>query len=348
MSKTILVTGGAGFIGSNYCRYVLQHHPDYRVIVLDALTYAGNLSTLADIQQSVDRTDRFRFYPGRIQDETVVNGLLRSERVDYIVNCAAESHNDRSLLEPGSFIQTDVYGVFILLDAAKRHGIERILHVSTDEVYGTADTGRFTEQSPLAPNTPYAASKAGGELQARAHRVAYGTPVLVTRCGNNFGPYQYPEKLLPFFITRLIDRKKVPLYGTGEQVRDWIFVMDHCSGIDFVLHHGTPGEVYNIGADCERTNLEVTHRLLQLLDRPETLIRPIPDPRGAAHDRRYSVDASRLRSLGWRPTHPFDTALEQTVRWYVEHQTWWREIVARPDYQAFLQRFYGPYLGEDL
>lgn len=348
MSRTVLVTGGAGFIGSNYCRYVLQNHPDYRVVVLDALTYAGNLSTFADIQQHEEWKSRFRFYPGKIQDETVVNGILQAEKIDYIVNFAAESHNDRSLLEPGSFIQTDVYGVFVLLDAAKRHNIERILHVSTDEVYGTTDTGSFTEQSPLEPNTPYSASKAGGEMQARAHRIAYGTPVVITRCGNNFGPYQYPEKLLPFFITRLMDDKKVPLYGAGDQVRDWVYVMDHCSGIDFVLHNGTLGEAYNVGSDCERTNLEVTHRLLQLLNKPETLIKSIADPRGASHDRRYSIDASKLRAMGWKPAHEFEAALEQTVRWYVDNQAWWQEIVAKPDYQAFLKRFYGPYLGEDL
>lgn len=346
--KTVLITGGAGFIGSNYCRYVLQHHPDYRVVVLDALTYAGNLSTLHDIQSRPDWAARFCFYPGKIQDETVVNGIFQCEKIDFVVNFAAESHNDRSLLEPGSFIQTDVYGVFILLDAVKRHGVERVCHISTDEVYGTIDDGQFTEQSPLEPNTPYSASKAGGEMQARAHRIAYGTPVVVTRCGNNFGPYQYPEKLLPFFVTRLIDHRKVPLYGTGEQVRDWVYVMDHCSGIDFVLHHGVTGEAYNIGSDCERTNLDITHRLLKLLDKPESLIKSIADPRGGAHDRRYSIDASKLRALGWKPAYDFEAALEQTVCWYVENQGWWRDIVAKPDYQAFLRRFYGPYLGEDL
>ena len=344
----MLVTGGAGFIGSNYCRYALQHHPDYRIVVLDALTYAGNISTMADMADNPATRDRFRFYPGKIQDETVVDGILKAEKVDFIVNFAAESHNDRSILDSGSFIQTDVYGVFVLLDATRRHSVERLLHVSTDEVYGSITDGRFTEAHPLEPNTPYSASKAGGELQVRAHRITYGTPALVKRCSNNFGPFQYPEKLIPFFVTRLIDRKKAPLYGAGQQVRDWIYVMDHCSGIDFALHNGELGEVYNIGSDCERPNVEIAHRLLQLLDRPESLIKRIEDPRGGAHDARYSIDASRLRALGWRPEFDFDEALERTVRWYLDNESWWRAIVANPDYRAFVQRFYGKYLQEDL
>ncbi len=348
MSETLLVTGGAGFIGSSYCRYTLAKYPHVRVVVLDALTYAGNLSTLADIEANPDFAPRFRFYPGKIQDETVVNGIIEAEGITHIVNFAAESHNDRSILDPGSFIQTDVYGVYVLLDAARKHGIERILHVSTDEVYGTIDTGQFTEQSPIEPNTPYSASKAGGELQCRAHWHTYQTPVVVTRCSNNFGPFQYPEKLLPFFVSRLIDHRPVPLYGSGQQVRDWIYVLDHCSGIDYTLRYGTLGEAYNIGSDGEQTNLAITHRLLRLLDRPETLIRHIGDPRGGAHDRRYSVDASKLRAIGWQPQHSFEEALETTVRWYVEHQDWWRPIVARPDYQTFIQRYYGPYLGAEL
>ena len=347
-SKTILVTGGAGFIGSNYCRYTLKNHPDYRVIALDALTYAGNLSTMADMQNDPATRDRFRFYPGKIQDETVVNGIIKAEKIDYIINFAAESHNDRSILEPGSFIQTDVYGVFTLLDATRHHNVDKFVHISTDEVYGTIDDGQFTEQSPIEPNTPYSASKAGGEMQVRAHRVTYDTPALVTRCGNNFGPFQYPEKLIPFFVTRLIDDKKVPLYGTGQQVRDWVYVMDHCSGIDHVLHHGALGEAYNIGTDGECTNLEITHRLLELLGKPESLIKRIGDPRGGAHDKRYSINADKLKSLGWKPAYDFDKALEQTVQWYIENQTWWRDIIATSDYQAFVQRFYGKYLGEDL
>lgn len=348
MSKTVLVTGGAGFIGSNYCRYVLQNRPDYRVVILDALTYAGNLSTIADMQTNPATSGRIKFYPGKIQDEVVVNGVIEAEKVDYIVNFAAESHNDKSILEPGSFIQTDVYGVFVLLDATKRHNLERMLHVSTDEVYGTIDNGQFTEKSPIEPNTPYSASKAGGEMQVRAHVITYGTPALTTRCGNNYGAYQYPEKLIPFFVTRLIDDKKVPLYGAGNQVRDWVYVFDHCAGIDRVLHDGKIGEAYNIGSEGERTNLEITYALLRLLGKPESLVKHIPDPRGGAHDKRYSVNADKLRALGWKPAYDFEETLERTVRWYVENQGWWREITAKPDYQAFIARFYGRYLGEDL
>ena len=721
--KTVLVTGGAGFIGSNYCRYALQKHPNYRVIVVDALTYAGNLSTIADMRHNPETADRFRFYPGKIQDDTVINGIIKAEKVDYIINFAAESHNDRSILEPGSFIQTDVYGVFTLLDATKQNNVDKLLHVScydeqtraltksgfktfdeinvgdkvlslnaetgfveektvekvivqdydgdmihfksnmvdllvtpnhrmfyeaaatpnrirvdaaedvshktnvylprgkwcaeasetvcipglgelpaedvfylagvfigdgflarqeqhranktglarpeylkkardsagrfynpgkigteefttitchriffdipladkarkrleitlcnlgiswsahkgkagehiyfsskewsnffaqfghgaaekhipawmlehdaetlrclfdglidsdghyrgknklpcystcstrlvenlceigfklgylpryslrrdvnaqmatgrvirktrpsymvffrtgnvgiskevcstkpyqgkiwclrvqdnknfiversgilafcgnTDEVYGTIDDGQFTEQSPIEPNTPYSASKAGGEMQVRAHRVTYGTPAVVTRCGNNFGPFQYPEKLIPFFVTRLIDDKKVPLYGTGQQVRDWVYVMDHCSGIDHVLHYGTLGEAYNVGSDGECTNMEITQRLLQLLDKPDSLIKYIGDPRGGAHDKRYSINSDKLKALGWQSAYDFDAALEQTVRWYVDNQQWWRDIIATSDYQDFVKRFYGKYLGEDL
>ena len=347
-AKTVLVTGGAGFIGSNYCRYVLKNHPDYRVIAFDALTYAGNLSTMADMLNDPATKDRFRFYPGKIQDEVAVNGVVQAEKVDYIVNFAAESHNDRSILEPGSFIQTDVYGVFTLLDATKKFNIDRMLHVSTDEVYGTIDEGSFYETSPIEPNTPYSASKAGGEMQARAHRITYGTPTLVTRCGNNFGPFQYPEKLIPFFVTRLIDNKKVPLYGTGLQVRDWVYVMDHCSGIDFVLHNGTLGEAYNVGSDGECTNREMVDRLLKLLDKPESLVKQIEDPRGGAHDKRYSINSDKLKGMGWKSDYPFESALESTVKWYLDNQSWWREIIAKPDYQDFVARFYGKYLGSDL
>ena len=702
---------------------MLEQHPDYRVAALDALTYAGNLSTIADLQNNPATANRFRFYPGKIQDETVVNGIIEAEKVDYIVNFAAESHNDRSILDPGSFIQTDVYGVFTLLDATRRHSVEKMLHVScydeqtraltkegfkrfdelregdrilslnpkngfveeknvekvivqdyhgpmihfksnrvdllvtpnhrmfyqspacpgairvdtaealsqrrvahlprvkwrgvhaetiavpgigepsakdvfylagvfigdgfiatqkqmrpnktglkrsdylklardsagrfifpgkigteetttitchriffdipvkdkarkrlettlcnlgiewaahngksgehiyfsskewtaffaqfgkgaaekhipawmleydtetlrdlfdglmdsdghyvggkalpryatcsprlvenlcelafkldyqprysarksgsatmasgrvirptrpnymvyfrgdniginktvaksetyngkiwclrvqdnknfiverngilafcgnTDEVYGTIAEGQFFETTPLEPNTPYSSSKAGGELQARAHRITYGTPTLITRCGNNFGPFQYPEKLIPFFVTRLMDDRKVPLYGDGSQVRDWVYVMDHCSGIDYALHHGELGEAYNIGTDGECPNIEIVKRLLALLDKPESLIKYIGDPRGGAHDQRYSINSDKLRGLGWKPAYEFEQALENTVRWYVDNQNWWRPIVAKPEYQEFVKRFYGKYLGEDL
>ncbi len=342
--KTLLVTGCAGFIGSNYCRYVLKRHPDVTICGLDALTYAGNLSTMEDLEA----TGRFRFFPGKIQDEVVVNGVISSQAVDTVVNFAAESHNDRSLLDAAAFIQTDVAGVFTLLEAVQRNNVKRMLHVSTDEVYGSATESSFTELTPLAPNTPYSASKAGGDMQVRAHHIAYHTPVTITRCGNNFGPFQYPEKLIPFFITRLLDHKKVPLYGDGSQVRDWVYVDDHCSGIHHALLHGFAGEVYNVGSRGECTNLEITKRLLELLDRPMEMIKFIEDPRGGSHDRRYSIDASKLQSIGWQPEFEFDKALEDTVRWYVDNQDWWRAITSRDDYRQFIERYYGRYLGEDL
>lgn len=344
MSRTLLVAGGAGFIGANFVRYWLRTRPDDRVVVLDALTYAGNLDNL----RSVWNDPRFRFYPGRIEDPTVVNGLFRCEPITHVLNFAAESHNDRSMLDPTGLIATNVTGVSVLLEAVRRYGAERFCLVSTDEVYGEIGSGAFVETDPLEPRTPYAAGKAGGELQVRAHRIAYGTPTVVTRGSNTFGPYQFPEKLLPFFITRALENKKLPLYGSGQQVRDWIFVEDHCAGIACALEKGDPGEAYNIGGGNERTNIDVTRRVLALLGKPESLIKHIEDPRGEAHDRRYALNSDKLKALGWRPQHPFEAALEQTVRWYVENAWWWRTIVESSAYQAFVAQYYGPYLGEDL
>lgn len=342
-----LVTGGAGFIASNYVRMLLKKYPDCQVAILDALTYAGNLSTIEDLLHS----GRVRFYAGRIQDSVVVNGLVKSEKPNYIVNFAAESHNDRSLLESGSFIQTDVAGVHTLLEATRDLGIvEKMLHVSTDEVYGTIDEGKFYETSPIMPNTPYSASKAGGDLQARAHHISFKTPVVVTRGGNNYGPWQYPEKLIPFFVVRLLDGKKVPLYGEGTQVREWIHVMDHCEGIDAALHKGKPGEVYNIGDEAnEKENREVVRILLEELGRDESLVKKIPDPRKGAHDKRYSMGTEKAqKELGWKPIRDFETSLRETVRWYKDNQKWWREIAELPSYKDFIASFYGKYLGDDL
>ena len=342
--KNMLVTGCAGFIGSNYCRYVFNHYPDITIYGLDALTYAGNLTTMMDLSE----TGRFNFYQGNIQDPIVVNDIIRAEAIDTVVNFAAESHNDRSLQDAAAFIQTDVAGVFTLLEAVRQNNVERMLHVSTDEVYGSATDASFTELTPLAPNTRYSASKAGGDMQARAHHIAYHTPVVITRCGNNFGPYQYPEKLIPFFITRLFDNKKVPLYGDGSQVRDWVYVEDHCSGIHHALLHGAVGEVYNVGSQGECTNMDITERLLALLDKPKSMIKFIEDPRGGSHDRRYSIDSSKLQAIGWKPEFEFNLALADTVKWYVDHQDWWRPITDREDYRQFISAYYGRYLGEDL
>jgi dTDP-glucose 4,6-dehydratase len=340
----LLVTGAAGFIGSSFARLVLRRSDVERVAVLDALTYAGNLSTIADLRTE----SRFSFYPGRIQDPTVVDGLLASEEITHIVNFAAESHNDRSLLEAGSFIQTDVLGVYVLLEAARRHGVQRILHVSTDEVYGSIAEGDFDEQSPMRPNTPYSASKAGGEMQVRAHVKAFSTPAVVTRGGNTYGPFQFPEKLIPFFITRLMDGKMVPLYGDGDQVREWIHVEDHASGILHSLLHGIDGEAYNVGDQNERQNKEVVQILLEELGRDWDLVKRIPDPRKGAHDKRYSMTTSKIEALGWKPAKPFEASLRETVRWYVEHEDWWRPLVLSPDFQDFIRKFYGPGLGDDL
>lgn len=344
MSRVLLVTGGAGFIGSNFVRYWLQQQPEDRVVVLDALTYAGNPANLADVWNS----PRFRFYPGRIEDPSVVNGICRVEGITHIVNFAAESHNDRSMLEPTALITSNVTGVSVLLEAAARWRVERFLHVSTDEVYGQIPEGLFRESDPLLPRTPYAAGKAGGEMQVRAHHIAFGVPTLVTRGSNTFGPYQYPEKILPFFLTRALRDKPLPLYGKGDQVRDWLFVEDHCSGIATVLLKGTPGEAYNIGGGHEVTNGELTRRLLEILGKPSSLIRPIPDPRGAAHDVRYALDCSKAHQLGWRPTHAFEDALARTVQWYRDNRAWWEPIVTSHDYLQFVRRYYGPVLGDDV
>lgn len=344
MGKTLLVTGGAGFIGANFVHYWLETRPDDRVLVLDALTYAGNPDNLASVWNDA----RFRFFPGRIQDPTVVDGIFRTERPTHALNFAAESHNDRSMLDPTSLIETNVTGVNVLMESCRKFGIERFLHVSTDEVYGEIRAGAFKETDPLEPRTPYSAAKAGGEMQVRAHQIAFGTPAVITRGSNTFGPFQFPEKILPFFITRAMQDKKLPVYGSGLQVRDWIFVRDHCSGIAWALEHGELGEAYNVGGGNERTNIEVTRQVLALLDRPKSLIKHIEDPRGHAHDERYALDTSKMRAIGWQPERPFDQALEETVRWYVDNERWWGAIVESWEYQRFVQAYYGRYLGDEL
>lgn len=340
----LLVTGGAGFIGSAFVRLCRQKLPEAKISILDALTYAGNLTTIAENL----RDPMVRFFPGKIQDPTVVEGIMKSEGITHIVNFAAESHNDRAMLEAGSFIQTDVYGVYVLLEAARQFKVERLVHVSTDEVYGSIDTGEFTEFSPIEPNTPYSASKAGGELQIRAAVKAHGIPAIVTRGGNTYGPYHFPEKLIPFFITRLIDGKKVPVYGDGSQVREWIHCEDHAGGVMHAMLHGEIGEAYNVGDRNERTNMEVVQILLQETGRDKSFVKSIPDPRRGAHDKRYSMSADKLRALGWQPAKPFGESLRETVRWYIDRENWWRPLVQTPDYQRFIKSFYGPALGEDL
>ncbi len=331
--QTILVTGGAGFIGSNFVRYMLNKYSDYRIIVLDALTYAGNRENLIEFEKS----PRYLFYHGDISDAQVVDNLMSN--VDAVVNFAAETHVDRSILEAGKFIDTDVRGTFVLLEAAKKYGIERFLHISTDEVYGSIENGSFKETDPLMPNSPYSASKAGGDLLVRSYFKTYGLPVLITRSSNNYGPYQYPEKLIPLFVTNAIDNLPLPLYGDGKNVRDWIYVEDNCAAIDLVLHKGEIGEIYNIGGGNERENIFITHFILDYLQKPKSLIKPVADRPG--HDRRYSVDTSKIRALGWAPKWSLEDGLKQTIDWYVENEAWWRKIKEKQEeYKRFYEAHY--------
>jgi len=332
---TILITGGAGFIGSNFTRYILQKYPDYKAVVYDKLTYAGNLDNLKDVAQNYP--NRYTFIQGDICDAKKVEETIKAYNVELLVNFAAESHVDRSLFEPGSFIQTDIFGTYVLLEAVRKLGVSRMVQVSTDEVYGSIEKGSFRESDPLNPSSPYSASKAGGDLMCLAYSKTWGVPVMITRGSNTFGPYQYPEKVIPLFITNAIDDQPLPLYGDGMNVRDWLYVLDHCEAIDLVLHEGKPGEIYNVGAGNELTNLELTRRILKLLGKPESLIRFVEDRPG--HDRRYSLDCTKIKALGWQPRHKFDEALEETVRWYVENQWWWRKIKSG-QYMEFYRKQY--------
>ena len=318
--KNILVTGGAGFIGSAFVRYMIDSYPEYNIIVLDKLTYAGNLDNLLPVHDS----PRYHFERGDIASRETVQRVVETYSVDTIVNFAAESHVDRSILQPDAFIHTDVVGTYILLDMMRLLGLERMLHVSTDEVYGDVAEGYSVETDSFQPNSPYAASKASAELMIRAYRQTYDLDVVVTRGSNTFGPYQYPEKLLPLFITEAIDDRPLPLYGDGMQVRDWLFVEDHVTGIDTVLHHGAAGEAYNIAGECEKHNIEVVRELLRALGKPEKLIRHVKDRPG--HDRRYAMNCDKLHALGWQRQHSFEDAIRLTVQWYVDNEWWWRKI----------------------
>ena len=314
----LVVTGGAGFIGSNFIRHVLAAHADDSIVNLDKLTYAGNLKNLADVADS----PRYRFVHGDVCDAKMVRDVLRG--ADAVVNFAASSHVDRSLVEPDEFVKTDVFGVFTLLEAVRELGIPRFVHISTDEVYGSLATGSARESDPLRPSNPYSASKAGGDLLALAYWQTHRVPVVVTRSSNNFGPFQYPEKVIPLFITNALDDQPLPLYGDGRNVRDWLYVVDNCTALDLVLRKGKDGEVYNIGGGHEVENIVLTRDILRLTGKPETLIRPVKDRPG--HDRRYSVDSKKVRQLGWTPKHPFGKALETTVAWFREHEAWWRPL----------------------
>ena len=333
--KTVLIAGGAGFIGSNYVRYALQTHRDWQVVVYDKLTYAGNLDNLKDVAE--DFIGRYAFVRGDIADTASVSAALREHRASTIINFAADTHVDRSLMDPGSFIMTDVYGTHVLLEAAKEFKIERYHQVSTDEVYGQVLDGRSTEEDKLHSRSPYSASKAGGDLMCLAYHTSFGVPVTITRGSNNIGPYQYPEKAVPLFVTNAIDNVALPLYGDGRQQRDYQYVLDHCEGIDAVVAKGTPGEIYNVGSGVETSNIDMAHAILDLLGKPYSLIQPITDRPG--HDRRYALDTAKVRALGWSNRNTFAQAIEKTVRWYAENEWWWRKLKTG-EYLEYYKRQY--------
>ena len=319
--KTLLITGGAGFIGSNFIHYLIKKYPEYKIINLDKLTYAGNLENLRDIENNPNH----KFIKGDIADRKIVDEIFKSRNIDAVVNFAAESHVDRSIEDPGVFIQTDIYGTYVLLEAVKKYDSKIFLQISTDEVYGSIENGSFREDDPLKPNSPYSASKAGAEMIVRSFYKTYKTPVIITRTSNNFGPYQYPEKIIPLFVTNLIDNIKVPLYGDGLNVRDWIYVDDNCSALDSILHKGRIGEVYNIGAGNEKPNIWITKKIIEILGKSEDMIELVTDRLG--HDRRYSVDCSKIKNeFGWDTQYDFEEALKKTVRWYMGNEHWWRPL----------------------
>jgi dTDP-glucose 4,6-dehydratase len=328
----LLVTGGCGFIGSNFIRWILTAHPDDRVVNLDKLTYAGNPANLADVEHD----PRYAFVHGDIGDAKLVRDVARG--MDAVVNFAAPSHVDRAILDPDEFLRTNVLGVHVLLEAVRELRVPRILQISTDEVYGSVATGAADEDAPLRPSNPYAAAKAGGDLLALASWRTHGVPVVITRSSNNFGPYQYPEKLVPLFVTNALQDRPLPLYGDGHQVRDWLYVLDNCAAIDLVLRQGREGEVYNVGGGHEVANLTITREILRLVGKPERLIQPVADRPG--HDQRYALDATKLGQLGWAPRYPFASALEATVRWYRDHEAWWRPLKSG-EFRAYYERQYG-------
>jgi dTDP-glucose 4,6-dehydratase len=333
---TVLVTGGCGFIGSNFVKYMLEKYPDYTIVNLDKLTYAGNLENLSDLENH----PRYHFVKSDICNRAEVDACFKQYKIDYVINFAAESHVDRSILGPAIFIETNVAGTNVLLEFAKQHGVKRFVQISTDEVYGSLGaTGKFTETTPLHPNSPYSASKTSADLLVLAYHHTFGMPVVVTRCSNNYGPYQFPEKLIPLMIANALDNKPLPVYGDGKNVRDWLFVWDHCSAIDVVMHNGRIGEIYNIGGNNECANIEIVKLLLQKLGKPESLIKYVTDRLG--HDRRYAIDALKISSeLGWEPSVTFAEGLSKTVDWYLENESWWRRIISG-EYQHYYQKMYG-------
>ena len=329
----ILVTGGAGFIGSNFVKYMLDKYSDYEIINLDALTYCGNLENLKDIENN----ENYTFVKGDIRDKDLVKDLV--SKSDYVINFAAESHVDRSIEDPEIFIKSNVLGTQVLLNASKELGVEKYIQISTDEVYGTlGETGYFTENTPLQPNSPYSASKAGADLITRAYFETFDLPVNITRCSNNYGPYQFPEKLIPLMISNALEDKKLPIYGDGKNIRDWLHVYDHCQAIDLVLHEGKLGEVYNIGGHNERENLRIVKLIIDALGKDESLIEYVSDRLG--HDRRYAIDSDKITSeLGWKPKYTFETGIKETIEWYLDNQDWMDQVKSG-EYQQYYEKMY--------
>ncbi|MDR2426257.1 MAG: dTDP-glucose 4,6-dehydratase [Endomicrobium sp.] len=327
----LLVTGGAGFIGSNFIRYILNKYPKYKIINYDKLTYAGNLDNLRDVEK--DR--RYKFVKGDICDFNLVNKYIKN--ASAVINFAAETHVDRSILSADEFIKTAVNGTFSLLESSRANKIKKFIHISTDEVYGSILKGSFTEESPLCPNSPYSAAKASSDMLVRSYFVTYGLPAIITRCSNNYGPYQYPEKVIPLFVTNAIDNKELPLYGDGKNVRDWLYVLDHCRAIDIILHKGKDGEVYNIGGGAEMRNIDLTKKVLKIMRKPLSLIKKVSDRAG--HDRRYSIDCSKLEKLGYKPAYTFEKALAETINWYMENTWLWRKLKDK-DYKKYYLKQY--------
>ena len=336
---TIIVTGGAGFIGSNFVFHMLQAHPDYRIVCLDKLTYAGNLSTLEPVLQQ----DNFRFVKADICDRQAVDKLFQEEKPDIVVNFAAESHVDRSIENPGIFLETNMMGTAVLMDACRKYGIQRYHQVSTDEVYGDLPLDRpdlfFTEETPLHTSSPYSSSKASADLLVMAYYRTYGLPVTISRCSNNYGPYHFPEKLIPLMIANALADKPLPVYGNGENVRDWLYVEDHCRAIDLIIHAGKVGEVYNVGGHNEKRNIDIVRIICQELGKPESLIVHVEDRKG--HDRRYAIDPAKIhRELGWLPETKFEDGIKKTIKWYLEHKKWWQDII-NGEYQEYYAKMYG-------
>lgn len=335
----ICVTGGAGFIGGNFIHYMVKNYPEYEIVNLDLLTYAGNLETLRPVEQAPG----YRFVRGDIADRTFIMDLFAKERFDMVINFAAETHVDRSVTDPGVFVRTNVLGTQVLLDACREYGIKRFHQVSTDEVYGDLPLDRpdlfFREDTPLHTSSPYSSGKASADLFVMAYHRTYDLPVTISRCSNNYGPYQFPEKLIPLMVSRALSDEPLPVYGKGENVRDWLHVEDHCRAIDLIIHKGKDGEIYNVGGHNERTNLEVVKTILNLLSKPESLIRFVTDRPG--HDRRYAIDPAKIeKELGWKPVYHFDSGMEQTIQWYLENKEWWENIL-NGEYARYFDKMYG-------